>query len=130
MINRKNQSYPTGQASSSRISIVLHNSLGSWDLFLSLFGSLVGSIHADIVLLQDLPSSKGFLPRFTGFKSFAPPAPRPRVAIYGSFSCSSQYSILPGFHDDTPDTMYLDVYTPEGCFSTSAPKCRINNVYA
>ena len=26
--------------------------------------------------------------------------------------------------------MYLDIYTPEGCFNTSAPKFRINNIYA
>ena len=130
MINRTKPSHPTGQAPGPRTTIVQHKSLGSWDVFLSLFESLVGSLHTDIVLLQDPPSSKGFLPRFTGFKSFAPPVPRPRVAIYVSLSFCLQYTILPGFHDDTSDTMYLDIYTPEGCFNTSAPKFRINNVYA
>ena len=130
MISHTKQSHLTGQAPSFCISIVQHNSLGSWDVFLSLFGSLVRSLHADIVLLQDPPSSKGFLPRFTGFKSFAPPTPRPRVAIYVSLGFCSQYTFLPGFHDDTSDAMYLDIYTPGGCFNTSAPKFRINNIYA
>ena len=26
--------------------------------------------------------------------------------------------------------MYLDIYTPDGCFGTSAPKFRLNNIYA
>ena len=130
MIDRTRPSHPTGQAPSLRISIVEHNTLGSWDVFLSLFESLVGFLHVDLVLLQDPPSSKGFLPHFTGFKSFAPPVPRPRVAIYVTLRLCSHYTILPGFHDDEPDAMYLDIYTPEGCFNTSAPKFRMNNIYA
>ena len=130
MISHPSPNLPPGQAPCFRTSIVQHNSLGSWDVFLSLFESLVGSPHTDIVLLQDPPSSKGFLPRFAGFKSFAPPSPRPRVAIYVSLSFCSQYPILPGFHDDTTNAMFLDVYTPGGCFGTSAPKFRINNIYA
>ena len=97
----------TGQAPGLQVSIIQHNSLGSWDVFLSLFSSLVGTLHADIVLLQDPPSSKGFLPRFAGFKSFAPPVERPKVAIYVSLRFCSSHTILPGFHDDTSDAMYL-----------------------
>ena len=119
-----------GQAPGLHISIVQHNSLGSWDVFLSLFGSQVGTLHADIVLLQDPPSNKGFLPRFTGFKSFVPPTERPRVAIYVSLSFCARYTILPGFHDDTTNAMYLDVHTPNGCFGTRASKFRLNNIYA
>ena len=52
------------------------------------------------------------------------------MVIYVSFSFCSQYTILPGFDDNTPDAMYVDVYTLEGCFTTSAPKSRINNIYA
>ena len=98
-----------GQAPGPQVSIVQHNSLGSWDVFLSLFSSLVGTLYADIVLLQDPPSSKGFLPRFTGFKSFAPPDERPKVAIYVSLRFCTCYTILPGFPDETTDVMYLDV---------------------
>ena len=111
-----------GQAPGPHVSIVQHNSLGSWDVFLSLFNSLVGALHADVILLQDPPSGKGFLPRFTGFKSFAPPTERPRVAIYISLRFCTRYTILPGFHHDTTDAMFLDVYTPDGCFGTSCHK--------
>ena len=107
-----------GQAPGLQVSIIQHNSLGSQDVVLSLFGSLVGTLHADIVLLQDPPSSKGFLPRFTGFKSFAPTTARPRVAIYVSLRFCARYNILSGFFDDTADVMYLDIYNPDGCFGT------------
>ena len=130
MNNHAKKNFPYGQAPCLHTTIIQHNSLGSWDVFLSLFESLVGSPHTDIVLLQDHPSSRGFLPRFSGFKSFAPSSPRPRVAIYVSLNFCSKYTILPGFHDDTLDAMFLDVYTPNGCFGTPAPKFRINNVYA
>ena len=119
-----------GQAPGPHVSIVKHNSLGSWDVFLSLFSSLVGTLYADVILLQDPPSSKGFLPRFAGFKSFAPPVVRPKVAIYVSLRFCFNYTILPGFHDDTTDAMYLDIYTPDGCFGTAAPKFRLNNICA
>ena len=99
-------------------------------MFLSLFNSLVGVLYSDIILLQDPPSTKGFLPRFNGFKYFAPPTERPRVAIYISLRFCAQYTVLPGVYDDTTDAMYLDVYTPDGCFGTSASKFRLNNVYA
>ena len=99
-------------------------------MFLSLFGSLVGTLHADIVLLQDPPSSKAFLPRFAGFKSFAPPSARPGVAIYLSLRFCARYIVPSGFYDGTADAMFIDVHTPDGCFGTPAPKFRINNIYA
>ena len=119
-----------GLAPGRKISVIQHNSLGSWDVFLSLFSSLVGTLHADIVLLQDPPSSKGFLPCFTGFRSFAPSTTRPGVAIYVSLRFCARYTILPCFYGDTPDAMYLDVHTPNGCFGTTASKFRHNNIYA
>ena len=119
-----------GQALGQQVSIIQHNSLGSWDVFLSLFGSLVGTLHADIVLLQDPPSSKGFLPRFAGYKSFAPPATRPGVAIYVSSRFCTQHTVSSGFYEHTADAMFIDIHTPNGCFGTTAPKFRLNNIYA
>ena len=119
-----------GQDPGLQVTIIQHNSLGSWDVFLSLFGSLVGTLHADAVLLQDPPSSKGFLPRFTGYKSFAPLSARPGVAIYLSLHFCARYTISSGFYDNSTDAMFVDVHTPDGCFGTSAPKFRINNIYA
>ena len=110
--------------------IVQHNSLGTWDVFLSLFGSLIGTLHTDIVLLQDPPSSKGFLPRFAGFKSFSPPSLKPKMACYVSLDFSARYAILARFYDNTPDTMFLYIYTPGSCFGTPASTFRIGNVYA
>jgi len=73
-----------GLAPAVNLTLVQHNSLGSWDVFLSLFSSLIEGPPVDFVLLQDPPSSKGFLPGYAGFKSFAPPVARPRVACYVS----------------------------------------------
>ena len=120
----------TGQAPGQQISIIQHNNLGSWDVFLSLFGSVVGTLHADIVLLQDPPSSKGFLPRFAGYKSFAPPSTRPGVAVYISLRFCALYTVSSGFYEHTTDAMFIDVHTPNGCFDTAAPKFRLNNIYA
>ena len=52
------------------------------------------------------------------------------MAIYVSLSFCTRYTILPGFHDDTPDAMYLDIDTPDGCFGTAASKFRLNNIDA
>jgi len=88
MIKNPRSTSRHGLAPATKLTLVQHNSLGSWDVFLSLFSSLIeGPSHADIVLLQDPPpSSKGFLPSFQGFKSFAPPIARPRVACYVSLN--------------------------------------------
>jgi len=101
----------------TKLTLLQHNSLGSWHVFLSLFSSLTeGPSCVDIVLLQDPPSSKGFLPSFQGFKSFAPPIARPRVACYVSLSFLQQFAVLPFFPPESDDFMALDVYTPKACF--------------
>jgi len=61
-----------GLAPSTNLTLIQHNSLGSWDVFLYLSSSLAEG-PPDIVLLQDPSSSKGFLPSFSGFKPSAPP---------------------------------------------------------
>jgi len=53
-------------------------------VFLALFSSFTEGPLVDIIVLQDPPFSKGFLPGFTGFKSFAPPVARPKVACHFS----------------------------------------------
>jgi len=107
-----------------------HNSLGSWDVFLSLFSSLTEGPPANIVLLQDPPSSKGFLPSFSGFKSFAPPIARPRVACYISQKFLQEFAVLPFFPSETDDFMAPDVFTPRGCFGSKFPCFRIGTSYA
>jgi len=119
-----------GLAPANSLTLVQHNSLGSWDVFLSLFSSFTEGSPVDIVLLQDPPSSKGFLPSFCGFKSFAPPIARHRVACYVSQKVLQCFAILPCFPLETEDFMALDVFTQRGCFSSSFPRFRIGNWYA
>src|ERR1700712_3303408 len=114
----------------TNLSLVQHNSLGSWDVFLSLFHSFSEGPPVDFVLLQDPPVSEGFLPSFSGFKSFAPPVPRPRVAVYASLKLLSTFTVLPVYSFDAEDFLALDVYTPNGCFGTSAPRFRVASVYS
>ena len=120
-----------GLAPATNLTLIQHNSLGSWDVFLSLFSSLTeGPSFVDIVLLQAPPSSKGFLPSFQGFKSFAPPIARPRVACYVSLNFLQQFAVLPFFPPESDDFMALDVYTPKGCFGQKFHRFRIGNSYA
>src|SRR6266567_3992198 len=80
------------------LSIVQHNCLGSWDVFLSLFESFrEAATYPAIVLLQHPPVSKARLPSFGGFKSFFPPVRKPRVAAYVHNTFLSSFSVLPRF---------------------------------
>jgi len=76
------------------------------------------------------PSSKGFLPKFSGFRSFAPPVARPRVACYLSQKDWQKFAVLPFFPPETDDFMAVDVFTPQGCFGSNYPRFRIGNSYA
>jgi len=97
MINSPKTTSRQGLAPADNLTLVQHNSLGSWDVFLSLISSLTEGPPPDIVLLQDPLSSKGFLPSFSGFKSFAPPVGRPRVACYISTNFLRRFAVLPSF---------------------------------
>ena len=112
------------------ITLVQHHSLGSWDVFLSLVNSFVGLPPVDIVMLQDPPSRKGFLPSFADFKSFCPPSLKPAVAFYVSLSFLSFYTVLPVASSASAEVFHLDIYTPSGCFGTPSPKFTLTNVYS
>ena len=118
------------QAPCLDIILVQHNSLGSWDVFLSLFSSFVGLPPVDVVMLHDPLSRKGFLPSFTGFKSFCPPTPKLAVAFYVSLRFLSFYTVLPVGSSSSAHVFHLDVYTPTGCFGTGSTKFRLTNVYS
>ena len=63
------------QATGSPISfsIVQHNSLGSWDVFLSLMNSLSNlNPHPMVVAIQDPPVRNGRLPSFSSYKCLHP----------------------------------------------------------
>jgi len=128
MIEKPYNSTRHGLAPAINLTLVQHNSLSSWDVFLSLFCSLMEGHPVDLVLLQDPPSSKGFLPCYAGFKSFAPPVSRPTVASYVSQSLLQKFGVLPFFPPETDDFMAMDVLTPQGCFGSSFPRFRIGNM--
>ena len=129
MINKPHFTSGQGLAPATNLTLIQQNSLGSWDVFLSLFSSLAEGPPTDIVLLHDPPSSKGFLPSFSGFKSFAPPVARPRVACYVSQNSLYRFAVLPSFPPETDDFMALDVLTQQGGFGTSFPQFTIGNAY-
>ena len=117
------------QAQAEKLTLVQHNSQGSWDVFLSSFNSFVGIAPVDIVLLQDPPVCRGITPSFTCFKSFAPPVSKPPVACYVCINFCKKYPILHVFFLDVDDVMFIDGFTPEGCFVSLAPRFRIGNIY-
>jgi len=117
-------------APADSLTLVQHNSLGSWDVILSLFCAVTESPPIHVVLLHDPPSSKGFLHSFSGFKSLAPSMARPRVACYIPQKFQQKFAVLPVFPSETDDIMAFDVFTPHGCFGSTFPRFRIGNSYA
>ena len=57
MLNTPRSTSHQGLAPATNLTLIQHNSLGSWDVFLSLFSSLTEGPPSDVVLLQDPPSS-------------------------------------------------------------------------
>jgi len=119
-----------GLAPASNLTLVQHNSLGSRDVFFSLFSSLTEGPPVNMVLLQDSPSSRSFLPSFSDFKSVAPRVARPKVACYVSQKLLLSLSVLAVVFSESEDFIALDVYTPQGCFGPTFPRFRICNAYA
>jgi len=130
MINKLRSPLRQRLSLATNLTLIQHNSLGSWDVFLSLFSSLVEGLPPDIVLLQDPPSSKRFLPSFSYFKSFAPPVARPRVACFVSRNILPNFAVLPFFPPETDDFMALYVFTPRGYFGTNFRCFTIGSIYA
>jgi len=113
--------------------LVQHNCLGSWYVFLSLFGSLTQLAHPpSIVTLQDPPVYRGKLPSFNSFTGFSPPTSggcKPRVAFYVYSSFLSTISLLPQFFG-RGDVSALDLFTPNGFFNPSTTGFTIINSYS
>ena len=112
------------------LSIVQHNSLGSWDVFLSLMSSL-SSLPSPpmIVALQDPPVRNGKLPSFSSWKGFHPPYKRPRVAFLVHPFLIASTSILP-VPSPSADLFSLDIFAPLGFFDFSFSRFRIPNAYS
>jgi len=130
-MNNRSSSAGKGQAPNlNLLSIVQHNCLGSWDVFLSLFESFKGATtYPSVVLLQEPPVSKAHLPFFNGFKSFFPLVKKPRVAAYVHVSFLSSYSLLPRFKG-VDDVLAHDVSSQEPLFGTKFHSFRLINAYS
>ena len=113
------------------MSIVQHNSLRSWDVFLSLFNSFAtAKCPPDIVCLLDPPFGRSRLPSFQNYTSFAPPGGtgnKPKVAFYVSFNLLGQATVLPAFCD-RPNVVALDVFGVNR-FGKSFSHFRVLNLY-
>ena len=113
------------------LSIVQHNSLGSWDQFLSLCNSFACTkCPPDIVCLQDPPFWRSRLPAFQNYIPFAPPGVtgnKPKVAFYVSSILLAQATVLPAFFDWT-DVVALHVFGVD-LFGKSFSHFRILNLY-
>ena len=110
--------------------LVQHNCLGSWDVFLSPFGSFSQlALPPSIVALQDPPAYRGKLPSFNLFTVFSPPTDRgckPHVAFYVYRSLLVSVSLLPRFFG-RGDVMALDLFTPDGFVNPSTTGFTIIN---
>ena len=112
------------------LSIIQHNCLGSWNVFLSLFESFQqATTYPSIVLLQDPPVKKAHLPSFNGFKSFFPTVRKPRVAAYVYMSLHSNYMVLPRFKR-VDNILARDASSSEPLFGTAFHSFRVINAYS
>ena len=120
-----------GGSPSRYLSIAQHNSLGSWDVFLSFFNSFASAkCSPDIVRLQDPPFWRSRLSSFQNYTSFAPPAGsgrKPKVAFYVSTLLLAQATVLPAFFD-RPDVAALDLFGV-ALFGKSFSHFRILKIY-
>jgi len=132
-MNNRLAPHPPGQGPAPApafLSIIQHNCLRSWNVFLSLFEAFKeATTYPSIVLLQDPPVNKAHLPSFNGVKSFFPPGRKPRVAAYVYMSFLSNYTVLPRFRE-VDDVLALDISSNEPLFGTNFHSFRIINAYS
>ena len=121
---------PLAGGVSLSLSIVQHNSLGSWDVFLSLMSSLSSLPSSPMVVaLQDPPVRNGRLPSFSPCKCFHPPHKRQRVAFFVHPFLIASTSILP-VPSLSAHLFSLDIFAPCGFFEFSFTRFRITNAYS
>ena len=107
------------------LSIVQHNSLGSWDVFLSLMSSLTLLLPSPMIAaLQDPPVISGNLPSFSSWKCFHPPHKCPWVAFYVHPQLIASTSILP-VASPRDDILSLDIFAPSGLLEFSFPRFKV-----
>ena len=122
---------PGGRPLSPHLSIVQHNSHGSWVVFLSLFNSFASAkCLSNTVCLQDPPFWHSRLSSFQKYTTFAPPGgsgSKPKVAFYVSVYLLAQATVLTGLFN-TPDVAALDMFGVQ-VFRQSLSHVQIQNLY-
>jgi len=114
----------------SLLSIIQHNCLGSWDVFLSLFESFKETCtYPSVVLLQDPPASQARLPSFSCFVPFFPQVRKLRVAFYVHRSFLARFPVLPRFTERV-DVMSLDISSQKPVFGSRFHSFRLVNAYS
>ena len=121
---------PVGWPPPHYLSILQHNSLRSWDVFLSLFDSLASAkCPPDVVCLQDPPLWRSRLLSFQNYTMFSTPGGfrnKPQVAFNVSTHLSAQATVLPALFDRS-GLAVLDVFGV-ALFGKSFPHFRILNL--
>ena len=133
VMNNRPMPPPPGQGlapAPAILSIIQHNCLGSWNVFLSLLELFrEATTYPSIVLLQDPPVNKAHLPSFNGFKPFFPPVRKPRVAAYIHMSFLSNFTVLPRFKE-VDNVVALDMFSNKPLFGTDFHSFRVINSYS
>jgi len=112
------------------LSVIQDNCLGSWDVFLSLFGSFKETrTYPSVLLLQDPPVSQARLLSFNGFVPFFPRVRKPWVAFYVHQCFLGCFSVLPRFTDRV-DIMSLDISSQKPQFGSRLHSFRLINAYS
>jgi len=112
------------------LSIFQPNYLWSWHVFPSLFELFKeAATYPSIILRQDPPVSQAHLPSFGCFKSFFPPASKPRVAAYVHRLFLSSFSVLPRFKR-VDDVLALDISSHEPLIGPNCDSFRLINAYS
>ena len=115
------------------LSIVQHNCLGSWNMFLSPVNCLKATASLlSFVLLQDSHVFRNRLSSFVGFKAFASEIHAgiaSKVECYVFYGFLQTFPIIPLFFKSA-DWMAFDVHTPSGLFDSNSHVLRIYNGYS
>ena len=125
------ESLPPGLGPGHTLSIVQHNCLGSWDVFLSFLNSFASAKNPPlIVCLQDPPLWRNQLPSHSAFTSVAPSATgrRSRVAFYVFRSLIDMTTITP-ILTGRSDIATLEIPAPS-LFGQTVERFHIINSYS
>ena len=95
-----------GLAPRTDLTLIQHNSWGSWDVFLSLFTSIAEGPPPTLSSSKTPPPPRDFSLVSQDLNLLPPPVGRPRVAWYESQAFQRGFAVLPSFPPETDDFMH------------------------